>query len=135
MPPIIVKNHVGQGLENPSSTRQRTDKNREVRLPPLPPGLEVYRPAEVLGSAVLVVEDEAAMQPQLRIDLHDLGYRPSTSSSAPEAMEVLSHERMAAVPLGLVLDEAEGSGFGLPTSSKPACSARTPPTPRCIPLC
>ena len=50
-------------------------RSREVRLPPLPPGLEVYRPADVLGSSVLVVEDEAAMQQQLRIDLHDLGYR------------------------------------------------------------
>jgi ActR/RegA family two-component response regulator len=102
-------------LENPSSTRQRNNKSREVRLPPLPPGLEVYRPAEVLGSAVLVVEDEAAMQQQLRIDLHDLGYRPSTSSSAPEAMEVLSRERMAAVLLDLVLDETEDSGFELLT--------------------
>ena len=32
-------------------------RTREVRLPPLPPGLEVYRPADVLGSSVLVVED------------------------------------------------------------------------------
>src|SRR5260370_8752246 len=55
------------------------------------------------------------MQQQLRIDLHDLGYRPSTSSSAPEAMEVLSHERMAAVLLDLVLDETEDSGFELLT--------------------
>ena len=57
-------------------------RGREVRLPPLPPGLEVYRPAEVLGSAVLIVEDETAMQQQLRIDLHDLGYRPMVASSA-----------------------------------------------------
>ena len=42
--------------------------------PPLPPGLEVYRPPEVLGSAVLVVEDEAPMRAQLRLDLGDLGY-------------------------------------------------------------
>ena len=81
--------------------------------PPLPPGLEVYRPAEVLGSAVLVVEDEAAMQQQLRIDLHDLGYRPLVSASAPEARELLEHERMAAVLLDLVLDEGEDSGFEL----------------------
>src|ERR1700716_3093667 len=87
-------------------------KSREVRLPPLPPGLEVYRPAEVLGSPVLVVEDEAAMQQQLRIDLHDLGYRPLVSASAPEARELLEHERMAAVLLDLVLDEGEDSGFG-----------------------
>jgi len=88
-------------------------RSREVRLPPLPPGLEVYRPAEVLGSAVLVVEDEAAMQQQLRIDLHDLGYRPLVSASAPEARELLEHERMAAVLLDLVLDEGEDSGFEL----------------------
>jgi DNA-binding response OmpR family regulator len=88
-------------------------RNREVRLPPLPPGLEVYRPAEVLGSSVLVVEDEAAMLQQLKIDLHDLGYRPLVSSAAPEAMELLEHERVAAVLLDLVLDEGEDSGFEL----------------------
>ena len=86
-----------------------------MRLPPLPPGLEVYRPADVLGSSVLVVEDEAAMQQQLRIDLHDLGYRPAVASSAPEAMELLERERVAAVLLDLVLDEGEDSGFELLT--------------------
>jgi DNA-binding response OmpR family regulator len=90
-------------------------KSRELRLPPLPPGLEVYRPADVLGSSVLVVEDEAAMQQQLRIDLHDLGYRPSVASSAPQAMQLLEHERVAAVLLDLVLDETEDSGFDLLT--------------------
>src|SRR5882762_6737074 len=90
--------------------REGSSRNREVRLPPLPPGLEVYRPAEVLGSAVLVVEDEAAMQQQLRIDLHDLGYRPAVASSAPEAMELLSRDRVAAVLLDLVLDEGEDAG-------------------------
>jgi DNA-binding response OmpR family regulator len=84
-----------------------------VRLPPLPPGLEVYRPADVLGSAVLVVEDEAAMQQQLRIDLHDLGYHPIVSSSAPEAMALLERERVAGVLLDLVLDEGEDTGFEL----------------------
>jgi DNA-binding response OmpR family regulator len=90
-------------------------RGREVRLPPLPPGLEVYRPAEVLGSAVLIVEDETAMQQQLRIDLHDLGYRPMVASSAPEAQALLERERMAAVLLDLVLDEGEDSGFDLLT--------------------
>jgi DNA-binding response OmpR family regulator len=88
-------------------------RTREIRLPPLPPGLEVYRPADVLGSSVLVVEDEAAMQQQLTIDLHDLGYRPSAASSAPEAMALLERERVAAVLLDLVLDEGEDSGFEL----------------------
>ena len=64
-----------------------------MRLPPLPPGLEVYRPADVLGSSVLVVEDEAAMQQQLRIDLHDLGYRPFAASSAPEARQLQQQSR------------------------------------------
>jgi DNA-binding response OmpR family regulator len=86
---------------------------REVRLPPLPPGLEVYRPAEVLGSVVLVVEDEAAMRQQLRIDLQDLGYQPLVSSSAPEALELLERERIAAVLLDVVLDEGEDAGFDL----------------------
>src|ERR1700676_2565892 len=101
MPSIIVKNHVFLPLENPRvSVRARgAVRGREVRLPPLPPGL--------------VVEDEAAMQQQLRIDLHDLGYRPSAASSAPEARALLERERMAAVLLDLVLDEGEDSGFEL----------------------
>src|ERR1700704_6453140 len=102
-------------LENRRVRQKRpgATRGREVKLPPLPPGLEVYRPADVLGSAVLVVEDEAAMLQQLRIDLHDLGYRPSVASSAPEARELLERERMAAVLLDLVLDEGEDSGFDL----------------------
>src|SRR6202022_3238838 len=84
-------------------------KNRELRLPPLPPGLEVYRPADVLGSSVLVVEDEAAMQQQLRIDLHDLGYRPSVASTPLQARQLLEHERVAAVLLDLFLDDTEDS--------------------------
>lgn len=86
-----------------------------MRLPPLPPGLEVYRPAEVLGSVVLVVEDESAMQQQLRIDLKDLGYQPLVSSSAPEAIRLLEGERIAGVLLDLVLDEGENAGFDLLT--------------------
>jgi len=62
---------------------------------------------------VLVVEDESAMQQQLRIDLHDLGYLPLVSSSAPEAMTLLESERIAGVLLDLVLDEGEESGFEL----------------------
>jgi DNA-binding response OmpR family regulator len=103
-------------LENQTVVREtRNPARREVRLPPLPPGLEVYRPADVLGSSVLVVEDEAAMLQQLRIDLHDLGYRPSVAASPREAQNVLEHERVAAVLLDLVLDEREDSGFELLT--------------------
>src|SRR5438093_5397190 len=95
--------------------RGSTRGTRETRLPPLPPGLEVYRPAEVLGSAVLVVEDESSMQQQLRIDLQDLGYRALVSSSAPDAMALLEQERVAGILLDLVLDEGEDSGFDLLT--------------------
>src|SRR6202162_3168817 len=91
-----------------SSPRPRPSPGR-------PLGLEVYRPAEVLGSAVLVVEDEAAMQQQWKIALHDLGYRPAVSSSAPEAMALLARERVAAVLLYLVRYEGEDSGFELLT--------------------
>ena len=112
----MVKNGEVKSLENQTLTPPRvTSRQREVRLPPLPPGLEVYRPAEVLGSAVLVVEDEAAMLQQLRIDLHDLGYRPSVAATVDEARDVLEHERVAAVLLDLVLDEHEDSGFDLLT--------------------
>ncbi len=55
------------------------------------------------------------MLQQLRIDLHDLGYRPSVAATVPEARGVLEHERVAAVLLDLVLDEREDSGFELLT--------------------
>jgi len=63
---IFVKNYLKPTLENRRSKGRSRGAPRkgEVRLPPLPPGLEVYRPADVLGSSVLVVEDEAAMQQQ-----------------------------------------------------------------------
>src|SRR5256884_5706353 len=80
---------------------------------PLPPGLEVYRPAEVLGSAVLVVEDEAPMRAQLRLDLGDLGYQPRVAGTAAEAQALLGRERVAGVLLDLVLDEGEEAGFEL----------------------
>ena len=103
-------------MENHTTPRQNApDRQREVRLPPLPPGLEVYRPADVLGSSVLVVEDEAAMLQQLRIDLQDLGYRTSVAATADEARDLLEHERVAAVLLDLVLDEREDAGFELLT--------------------
>jgi DNA-binding response OmpR family regulator len=102
-------------LDNRRAEAQARKASREVRLPPLPPGLEVFRPADVLGSVILVVEDESAMQQQLRIDLHDLGYQPLVSSSAPEAILLLERERIAGVLLDLVLDEGETAGFDLLT--------------------
>jgi DNA-binding response OmpR family regulator len=88
-------------------------RNRAPVLPPLPPGLEVYRPAEVLGSRVLVVDDEVPMQMQLQLDLNDLGYHPKVAGSADAAKEMLTRERMSGVLLDLVLDEGEESGFEL----------------------
>jgi len=88
-------------------------RNRAPVLPPLPPGLEVYRPAEVLGSRVLVVDDEVPMQMQLQLDLNDLGYQPRVAGSADAAKEMLTRERMSGVLLDLVLDEGEESGFEL----------------------
>jgi len=88
-------------------------RNRAPVLPPLPPGLEVYRPAEVLGSRVLVVDDEVPMQMQLQLDLNDLGYQPKVAGSAEAAKEMLTRERMSGVLLDLVLDEGEESGFEL----------------------
>jgi len=102
-------------LENRRVAAQARRAVREVRLPPLPPGLEVFRPAEVLGSVVLVVEDETAMQQQLRIDLRDLGYQPLVAASVPSAVELLERERIAGVLLDLVLDEGEDAGFELLT--------------------
>src|SRR5918911_4578573 len=81
--------------------------------PPMPPGLDAYRPAEVIGSSVLIVEDEIPMQTQLRLDLTDLGYQPKVAGSADEAQEVLNRERVAGVLLDLVLDEGEEAGFEL----------------------
>ncbi len=102
-------------MENRRVAGQARRATREVRLPPLPPGLEVFRPAEVLGSVVLVVEDETAMQQQLRIDLRDLGYQPLVAASVPSAIELLEQERIAGVLLDLVLDEGEDAGFELLT--------------------
>jgi DNA-binding response OmpR family regulator len=81
--------------------------------PPLPPGLEVYRPPEVIGSSVLIVEDEIPMQSQLRLDLTDLGYQAKVAGSANEAQQLLTRERVAGVLLDLVLDEGEEGGFEL----------------------
>jgi DNA-binding response OmpR family regulator len=62
---------------------------------------------------VLVVDDEAPMQTQLRLDLRDLGYEPRVAGSAEQAISILEHERVAAILLDLVLDESEDAGFEL----------------------
>src|SRR5436853_7758412 len=79
--------------------------------PPLPPGLEVYRPPDVLGSSVLVVEDEAPMRAQLRLHLGDLGYQPRVAGTAAEAQALLARARVPSVLLDLGLDEGEQAGF------------------------
>src|SRR2546423_3000818 len=84
-----------------------------VARPPLPPGLDAYRPPEVIGSSVLIVEDEIPMQTQLRLDLTDLGYQAKVAGSGEEAQQLLSRERVAGVLLDLVLDEGEEAGFEL----------------------
>ena len=94
---------------------QQRSRTREGTPPPLPPGLEVYRPPAVLGSSVLVVEDEVPMQVQLKLDLNDLGYQPKVAGSAEEARALLTRERVAGILLDLVLDEGEESGFELLT--------------------
>jgi DNA-binding response OmpR family regulator len=86
---------------------------QHTSLPPLPPGLDAYRPIEVYGSVVLVVEDESAMRSQLEIDLKDLGYQVRSAASAEEAMSSLQQERVAGVLLDLVLEKDEESGFEL----------------------
>ncbi|MGH7904352.1 MAG: response regulator transcription factor [Candidatus Dormibacteraceae bacterium] len=79
----------------------------------MPPGLHVYRPLALLGSRVLVVEDEQQIQIQLQLDLRGLGYEPVVAGTAADARELLSHERIAAVLLDLVLDDREDAGFDL----------------------
>src|SRR3979411_1164588 len=84
-----------------------------ISPPPLPPGLDAYRPPEVIGSSVLIVEDEIPMQTQLRLDLTDLGYQAKVAGSGEEAQQLLSRERVAGVLLDLVLDGGEEDGFQL----------------------
>src|SRR6202049_168568 len=84
-----------------------------ISPPPLPPGLDAYRPPEVIGSSVLIVEDEIPMQTQLRLDLTDLGYQAKVAGSGEEAQTLLIQERVAGVLLDLVLDEGEEAGFEL----------------------
>lgn len=93
--------------------RSTTRGRNAAQLPPLPPGLDVYRPREVYGSVVLVVEDEAPMRTQLEIDLQDLGYQVRAAASSDAAMAILQHERVAGMLLDLILEEDEESGFDL----------------------
>src|ERR1700737_5060119 len=81
--------------------------------PPLPPGLQVYRPPEVIGSSVLIVEDEIPMKSPPRLDLTAPGYQAKVAGSAEGAQQLLNRERVAGVLLDLVLDEGEEGGFEL----------------------
>ena len=98
---------------SPIDTLSLRIRGRGLPPPPLPPGLEAYRPAELVGSSVLVVEDEPPMQVQLRLDLTDLSYQVRVAGTAEQAKRVLTHERVAGVLLDLVLDEGEEAGLEL----------------------
>ena len=96
-----------------NSQRAYARRTRGPLVPPPPPGLDAYRPPDVLGSVALIVEDELPMRIQLETDLGDLGYQVRSASTAEAAIEVLQRERVAAVLLDLVLDEDEHSGLDL----------------------
>ncbi len=84
-----------------------------ISAPPLPPGLEVYRPPTLLGTAILVVDDEAAMQAQLGDDLKALGYRPVGARTASEARRAFEAERFGGVLLDIALESADEAGYEL----------------------
>ncbi len=78
-----------------------------------PLGLDAYRLPELIGSSVLVVEDEIPMQRQLELDLTELDYEVRIAGSAGEAQQLLSQERVAGIILDLVLDDTEEAGWTL----------------------
>lgn len=80
--------------------------------PKLPPGLEVYRPRELLGRSVLVVDDERSLRQQLTRDLDALGYRALQAETPEAARKALESEPVDAVILDLLL-EGEDDGFQL----------------------
>lgn len=92
---------------------QRRRHATEPGVPPLPPGLDAYRPAEVLGSITLVVEGNSWMRRQLETDLRDLGYEARSAGTTDEAMRELRGGRVAAVFLNLDLDDDEASSLAL----------------------
>lgn len=92
---------------------QRRRHATEPGVPPLPPGLDAYRPAEVLGSITLVVEGNGWMRRQLETDLRDLGYEARSAGTTDEAMQELRRSRVAAVFLNLDLDDDEASSLAL----------------------
>jgi DNA-binding response OmpR family regulator len=80
--------------------------------PKLPPGLEVYRPRELLGRSVLVVDDERSLRNQLTRDLDALGYRALQADSPEAARQLLESEQVDGVILDLFL-QGEDDGFQL----------------------
>ena len=91
----------------------RSREAAPAAAPPLPPGLQVYRPLALLGSRTLIVDDEREIQVQFELDLRGLGYEPLVASTAAEARDLLARERIAGVLLDLVLDNSEDAGFEL----------------------
>jgi len=74
----------------------------------------VYRPAELLGRSVLVIDDEASLRDQLTRDLAALGYRALEADAPAAARGLLEKDRVDAVILDLLLD-GEDDGFQLLT--------------------
>ena len=79
--------------------------------PPLPVGLEVYRPAILLGTPVLVVDDDHAVQQQLGEDLVGLGYQHLAAFTAAEAREILDTGRVGGVLLDMALGDGDEEGY------------------------
>jgi DNA-binding response OmpR family regulator len=80
--------------------------------PPLPPGLDAYRPAALLGSTVLVVDDEKALREQLTKDLEALGYHALEAAEAGSTRRILLSEQVDGIVLDLLLGEGD-DGFEL----------------------
>ena len=78
----------------------------------MPPGLEVYRPRELLGRSVLVVDDERSLRTQLTRDLNALGYEALEADSPDAARSALEADTVDAVILDLFI-EGEDDGFQL----------------------
>lgn len=74
--------------------------------------LDAYRPAGLVGSAVLVVEPDPERRSRLASGLTQLGYRVLQGSDAGSARRVVLSETLDAVLLNLDLGEEE-AGFEL----------------------
>lgn len=74
----------------------------------------MFRPRELLGRSILVVDDERSLRRQLTRDLDALGYRALEADSPAAARQAVESEAVDAVILDLFL-EGEDDGFQLLT--------------------